>query len=139
MCRARSYDPPVLAPFTSRRRIALVALALPLLLLTACGSRGSTAGSTTSAAPGPGTTIAVEVAGGSVVGGVQKHSVRLGDLVTIRVTADVADEIHVHGYDLKKNVAAGTPSEITFSADIPGQFEVELEGAGKKLLDLEVS
>jgi heme/copper-type cytochrome/quinol oxidase subunit 2 len=59
--------------------------------------------------------------------------------VTVRVTSDVADEIHVHGYDLKQDVEAGSTAEISFTADIPGVFEVELENAGFKLADLEVS
>ncbi|MEJ7583008.1 MAG: hypothetical protein WKF43_02765 [Acidimicrobiales bacterium] len=45
----------------------------------------------------------------------------------------------MHGYDLRADVEPGAPRELTSTADIPGVFEVELEEAGQKLLDLEVS
>jgi hypothetical protein len=55
------------------------------------------------------------------------------------VDADVADEVHVHGYDLVADVAPGSPAELTFLADIPGVFEVELESSHVELLRLEVA
>jgi hypothetical protein len=58
--------------------------------------------------------------------------------VTIRVTSDVADEVHVHGYDLMTDVDPGTPATVTFDATIPGVFEVELEKLGQQLLTLQV-
>ena len=63
----------------------------------------------------------------------------MGESVTLKVTSDVADHVHVHGYDLFTDVAAGDPVTIEFSADIPGVFEVELEDSGLLLLELEVS
>lgn len=41
--------------------------------------------------------------------------------------ADVSDEVHVHAIDIHKNVTPGKPVTLRFTADIPGQFEVELE------------
>jgi heme/copper-type cytochrome/quinol oxidase subunit 2 len=58
--------------------------------------------------------------------------------VSIRVTSDVADEVHLHGYDKKVDVAPGAPATLTFTADIPGIFEVELESRSIKLIDLVV-
>jgi heme/copper-type cytochrome/quinol oxidase subunit 2 len=45
----------------------------------------------------------------------------------------------VHGYDLKGDVAPGRPAIIEFTANVPGVFEVELEEAGLKLVELQVS
>ena len=61
-----------------------------------------------------------------------------GDTVRFRVRSDVADEVHVHGYDLMKDVEPG--KEVTFSvpADITGIFEIELENAGKQIAQLRV-
>jgi hypothetical protein len=56
----------------------------------------------------------------------------------LRVTSDVADEVHVHGYDLKVDLEAGVPGELTFTPDAAGVFEVELEKKGLKLIELEV-
>lgn len=80
----------------------------------------------------------IEVRDGEVVGGVQQLEVRLGDPVTIEVLSDEADEMHVHGYDLAKDVKAGEPSTVTFDADIPGEFDVELEDHHMALIVLRV-
>ena len=55
------------------------------------------------------------------------------------VTSDTAEEIHVHGYDVLHSVAVGQPLHFSFAAEIPGVFEVELEGSGRLLLQLTVS
>lgn len=85
----------------------------------------------------PGAVIEVEFSAGDITGG-GRFEVPLGETVTIRVTSDVAEEIHVHGYDLTLELVAGTMGELTFVADIPGVFEVELERSHLPLFDLEV-
>jgi hypothetical protein len=148
-------------------RRSLVLLALPLALLAgACGDDDDDAAETTTtattaaeedttttaaeeedttttattAAPEPaGNVVEVEVVGGQPVGGAVAASVPVGEEVTIRVTSDVEDEVHVHGYDLTADVAPGAPAALTFVADIPGQFEVELEGSHVLIVDLTVS
>lgn len=61
-----------------------------------------------------------------------------GRTVRLIVTADVSDEVHVHGYDRFADVAPGRPAIIEFVADIEGIFEVELEGARKLIVELKV-
>jgi heme/copper-type cytochrome/quinol oxidase subunit 2 len=61
-----------------------------------------------------------------------------GDTVRFRVTSDVADEVHVHGYDLMKDVEPGQTVTFSFPASITGIFEVELEDAGKQIAQLRV-
>ncbi len=85
-----------------------------------------------------GVVIEVTIADGEVTGPA-RPSVAVGETVTIVVTSDVADELHVHGYDLFVTLAPGTPAELEFTADIPGIFEVELEGSHQLVFDLEVS
>jgi hypothetical protein len=65
-------------------------------------------------------------------------TVRQGQLVRIVVDADVADEIHLHGYDLSAGVQPGHPGELAFRATAAGVFEVELEQAGLLLFELTV-
>lgn len=67
-----------------------------------------------------------------------RHSVSVGDEVMVIVTGDVTDEIHVHGYDLVADLVPGQPATMTFTADIPGVFEIELHDAGTLLAELEV-
>lgn len=86
-----------------------------------------------------GTVISVTYAGGRVSGVQTREAVALGSQVTIRVTSDIAAEVHLHGYDKMVDVPAGGTAEIPFTADIPGSFECELEGLGKLLFQLRVS
>lgn len=81
--------------------------------------------------------IDVRVAEGQVQGP-GRVAVPLGGSVVLHVTSDVADEVHVHGYDLTEEVAAGGTATLSFAADIPGVFEVELEERHLRLLELEV-
>ena len=87
--------------------------------------------------PGDGV-IELTISGGTVVGGVRRETVKQGSQVTLRVTSDVADELHVHTYDLKVDLVPGRSADLTFLAKVPGVFEVELEGRDKKVLELEV-
>ncbi len=96
----------------------------------------SVAGTTTTAAAG--SVLSVTVRGGSVEGASRQRA-RLNQPVTVRVTSDVAEEVHVHGYDERFEVAPGRTGEVTFIANIPGVFEVEFERSHKLLFTLEVS
>lgn len=82
--------------------------------------------------------IDITVAGGRITPPPERMSVNLGDTVLVGVTSDVADEVHLHGYDISSDVDAGHDAEILFEATIPGIFEVELESAQLKLIDLTV-
>ena len=62
-----------------------------------------------------------------------------GSIVEVVVTSDVAEKVHVHGYDISTEVGAGETARLRFTADIPGIFEVELEESGKLLFELTVS
>ena len=97
----------------------------------------SSTSSSAAASSSAGKTIEVGYQGGTITGG-GRTEVGLGSSVTIRVTSDVADEVHVHGYDLMSDVRPGAPATVTFDATIPGVFEVELEDLGQQLLTLQV-
>jgi hypothetical protein len=103
---------------------------------TSDGSLGTGQTTVTSASNGP--TITVVVQGDDVVEGSGRHDVDLGSDVTIEVTSDSDNEVHVHGYDLHADVGPDQPAVIQFTADIPGIFEVELEDNGKLLFELQV-
>jgi hypothetical protein len=80
----------------------------------------------------------VRVVDGKPNGGVQKVTVAKGDRVRLRIVSDTADEVHVHGYDLKKDVVAGGRVSFSFPATIDGRFVVELESSGTQLAELDV-
>jgi hypothetical protein len=75
---------------------------------------------------------------GEVVGGVREIRVSKGETVKFAVASDKPDEVHVHGYDVKKDLKAGAPVEFSFKADIEGIFEIELEGARLQIATLRV-
>ena len=84
-------------------------------------------------------TVVVDVVGGAPVGGVRRVEVDLGSVVALMVTSDIAEEVHVHGYDILRAVSEGNPAHFAFTASIPGVFEVEFEGSGRLLIQLEIS
>jgi hypothetical protein len=103
---------------------------------------GATSPSHTGATPtGPaaGRIPVIRVVHAKPASGIRKISVRKGETIRFRVVSDVADEIHVHGYDLKKDVPAGGSVSFAFPARFEGGFEVELESRGEQIAQLEVT
>ena len=79
----------------------------------------------------------INVKGGVIAGDVKSIEVAKGDTVRIVVSSDVADEIHLHGYDIEKEAAPGKPARFKFKADVEGAFELEshvAEDAGEEPL-----
>jgi hypothetical protein len=81
----------------------------------------------------------IVVVGGKPRGGVERLSFDSGERVQFTVTSDVADEVHVHGYDISKDVPAGGSVRFSFPARLEGVFEVELEGRHEQIAELRVS
>ena len=79
------------------------------------------------------------VKGSSVTGDTGTVDVKLGRPVELTVTSDVADEVHVHGVDVGREVPAGGTVVLTFTQTAPGRFEVELERRKRVLTRLQVS
>jgi heme/copper-type cytochrome/quinol oxidase subunit 2 len=73
------------------------------------------------------------------VTGDRRISLPQGTEVMLVVKSDVADVVHVHGYDVKAEVTPDQPATITLTADVTGTFEVELEDSGLLLTELEVT
>jgi hypothetical protein len=97
------------------------------------------AGTPTTAKPPAPVFTKVVVRNGKPVGGIRKITVRQGDPVRFEVDSDVADEIHVHGYDFHKNVPAGGSVRFDFPANISGGFVIELEKRAEQIAELKVT
>ena len=93
---------------------------------------------TTTEAPPEMLVVEINYESGAVEGG-GRIEVPLGEPVLIRIDSDVADEGHLHGYDIFVDLEPGTTGTIEFVADIPGIFELELEESRVLLADLEVA
>jgi heme/copper-type cytochrome/quinol oxidase subunit 2 len=70
-------------------------------------------------------TVDVTIKNGSVTPNGTTLDVAKGGSVTVNVTSDAADEIHVHGIDQELQVEPGVPASMTFTADQGGVFEME--------------
>jgi len=88
---------------------------------------------------GKGTIPTIVVRDGKPVGGIAKLSYSEGDRIRFEVDSDVGDEVHVHGYDIAKDVEAGGSVRFDFPATIEGVFEAELESRGEQILELRVN
>ncbi|MDF5755771.1 hypothetical protein [Spongiactinospora sp. TRM90649] len=64
--------------------------------------------------------------------------VKVGERVSLSVTSDRADEVHVHGFDVGGKLVPGKPLTVTFVADRTGVFEVETHESGLLLTQLAV-
>jgi len=156
------------ARWMRRNLLVLFALTLVLVACDGSGSPTTTAGAspttslgsttsgvstlTTTGASAPTTTTAaatstskpaevprVKVEDGVKTEGLDTISVSIGETVRFEVEADIADEIHVHGYDLLFETIPDEEVLVEFVADATGIFEVELEGLGLTIVDIEVT
>jgi hypothetical protein len=82
--------------------------------------------------------LEVTIRGGEPVGGIVRVTATKGDTVVVAVRSDVADHVHVHGYDLMADVGPGRPARMQFRASLTGRFEIELEDRGKQIAQLTV-
>lgn len=99
----------------------------------------TTVSSSTAATPttARGTIIEVVYKDGKVQGAA-KYSIKKGEQVTLKVTADITDEVHVHGYDKTAAVSPTNPAVLNFIADKQGKYEVEFEKKHSLIIELEV-
>jgi hypothetical protein len=80
----------------------------------------------------------IVIKNGEPVGGIEELTYSEGEQVRFRVDSDVTDEVHVHGYDVMKDVEAGGSVSFDFPATIEGVFEAELEDRGERILELRI-
>ena len=104
------------------------------------GTRSTRGGSTQSTLPLPTPTLVrITVRSGRVVAVRRPPRIFAGRPVTLVVSADVRDEVHLHGYDRRAPVSPGSPARISFRAARLGRFDVELEERKLKLAQLDIS
>ena len=112
---------------------ALVIAAVVVLFILAGGFvvlRGSGGG-------GGATRIDLRVTGTTM--NPESPSAHLNDTVTMTITTDRDEEVHLHGYDIAFACRAGQPLAKTFRADKTGQFAMEIESTSTELGTFTVS
>lgn len=140
---------------TARLTAALVTTVAGGLLLAGCGepdpgtdapsaapsstsaSPSAAAGATASADPGVVVDVTLTADGPEPQG--ERVEVKVGESITLNVTAEVADEVHVHSDpEVSIDVEAGDETSRTFTIDRPGQVAVESHATHAVIVQLVV-
>jgi hypothetical protein len=113
--------------------LVVIAVAIVLLVVLKKGDSSSHTANSSGKVP----TIVIK--GGKPVGGIRDLTYNKGEQIHFIVDSDVSDEVHMHGYDIMKDVKAGGSVSFDFPATIEGVFEAELEGRKEQILELTVN
>lgn len=76
---------------------------------------------------------------GQPADGVAELSFTEGDEIRFEVVSDIADEIHMHGYDVSEDVSAGGSVKFDVPATITGVFEVESHHGAAQIAEITVN
>jgi heme/copper-type cytochrome/quinol oxidase subunit 2 len=108
--------------------------ALLMWALVACG------GSPNATQPwGAGLVVDITIANGHVTPSNATLQAKVSEPITLRVTSDAADELHVHSVpDHKFQVAAVADQTFQFSVDVPGNVDVELHHLDRTVATIQV-
>lgn len=139
-----------------RSRTGLVAGVAIVLLLAGCGSDADApaAGPSASSAATPSPEADPDAGASAEAEGVvvdvtitaegptprgERVEVEVGEPITLNVTAEVADEVHVHADpEVSIDVAPGDETSRTFTIDRPGQVAVESHATHAVIVQLVV-
>lgn len=113
-------------------RKKLVCTTIGLMALAGCGSPAPAV----STSPSP-TTVAISLTNGTASPIGQKVDLVKGQSLTLDITSDRTDEVHLHGFDKEISVAPGTTAE-TIVADRTGSYEVECHNPAITILILQI-
>jgi hypothetical protein len=91
-----------------------------------------------SSSPGNPPVAVIDIKGGKPVGGIRQLTYTKGQLMRIKVHSDVSDEVHLHGYDIPRDVEAGGSVTFRVPATIEGGFEMELESRKEQIAEIKV-
>ena len=116
--------------------IGAVLVVVAVVLLIVLSSSGSDSSKTSDTGKVP--TIVVDKQG-HPVGGVKELVYSKGDRIHFKVEVPFEEEIHLHGYDVAKEVPKGGGT-VTYDlpADLEGEFEAELEDRAEQIVALTV-
>jgi hypothetical protein len=100
--------------------------------LAGCGSASKTA-------TGAGLSVNVTIAHGQVTPANAILQATVRQPITLHVTSDAADELHVHSVpDHKFEVAAAANQTFEFTVDVPGNVDVELHHLDRTVVTIQV-
>ena len=107
---------------------------------TSATATSSAAPTTSTAAAQAGPVLDVTIAHGQATPTNAALEARVGQPVTVHVTSDAADELHVHSTpDHEFAIAAAPNQTFTFTINTPGTVEVELHHLDKTVATIDVT
>lgn len=118
---------------TFRKALVTVAFSVLLVGTASCGNAPKTGSN------GP-MTIDVTIAHGQVTPANATLQATVHQPITLHVTSDATDELHVHSVpDHKFEVAAAANQTFQFSVDVPGSVEIELHHLDRTVATIHVN
>ena len=69
---------------------------------------------------------------------VTRATIPKGRQVVLVISGPAGEEVHLHGYDVMRDIGPDGMVRLPFRATIPGRFEVELEASRRQIADLTV-
>jgi hypothetical protein len=115
-----------------RKVIVPAATSVLLIALAGCGGASKPAG-------GSGLSVNITIAHGQVTPANATLQATVHQPITLHVTSDTTDELHVHSVpDHKFEVAATANQTFKFSVDVPGSVDVELHHLDRTVATIHV-
>ena len=99
-------------------------------------SSPSSSSSSSPAAQGRG--LNITITGKKVTPAPGTVDLAVGEKLTLVVTSDHDDQLHVHGFDVEEELRAGVPTTVTVTGKDPGVYEVETHEPALRLLKIAV-
>ena len=119
-------------PKTARGTLIAAWVAALMCALVGCGG-------STNQPPAAAVVLDVTIAKGQVTPTNATLGAKVGQPITVRVTSDATDELHVHSSpDHKFQVAAAPNQTFQFKVDVPGNVEVELHHLDRTIATIQV-
>ncbi|GAA1649241.1 hypothetical protein MMUR_11380 [Mycolicibacterium murale] len=123
----------------------LCGLTIAAVVLAGCSSASEApppspeSSSAPAAAAEVGPVLDITIAGGTVTPTNGELEARVGMPITLVVSSDVADELHVHAVpEHTFDVVPAAGQSFQFTVDVPGRVEVELHEAHRTLVTIQV-
>jgi heme/copper-type cytochrome/quinol oxidase subunit 2 len=116
------------------RALVTAVAALLMWALVACGGSPKA-----TQPPGAGLVVDITIAKGQVTPSNARLAAKVSQPITLHVTSDSADELHVHSVpDHKFQVAAVADQTFQFTVDVPGNVDVELHHLDRTVATIQV-
>jgi hypothetical protein len=121
-----------------KRTFALLfALAVAIGLVACGGSSNETVTTGSTASKGELPTLVVR--NEEPVNGVETLEFSAGEQVEFKVDSNTKTELHVHGYEIEKEIPAGKVTTISFPAELEGIYDIEVHPAEEQIAELRVN